>query len=499
MRRMVLLLVVGLMVWPATLWPARAQDGDPVLYTTADGTFEFAYPANWVTNDDTAGQVLLAPTEEILFKAVEEFVSGDVRFQILSPQFTDQFSDGRAGNAVELLTVVQGRLSDDWVPVGEVAPTTYGDYDAARLDLTVLTLDVSIIGVELQGGQLSLVFAFALQGERNLLDVPITDIVSSMRFVQRDINLGEYAPMTTANAADLDNVVIWGDHTAGVRNVAISPDSTLVASTDNNSIVIVRDVASGEPVTVLASERVISAGPVFSPDGQYLLFGSPSGEVWQWDIAQNQLAGEWGPVGGTVWDVAYSPNGQTIAAASADLTVRVWRANDNQALSILTGHRNDVVSVAYDSSGEFVVTASLDGTVRLWDIKEGVAVMTLLGPSQGMTTAAITPDNLLIAGGSVSGSLHVWDVPTQLERYNFAAEEASVEAITAVTFNADGSLMAASREDGSVRVWQSNSGRPITALGGATILNDLTFSPDGRLLVAADESGVLLVWGIRVE
>lgn len=499
MRRIALLIAIVLVLTSAVPTLFAQDGGETALFSTSDGTFQFTYPATWASSNASSGEVILAPSEAILAKNLTDFTSGDMSYQVLSPLFTAQFSSSDATTPLAVLATVQARLGTSFTPISEISETTYGPYTAARLDLTAEGLDVVIVAVGVADDAVSLIFGFAPGGERDNLLAPIAQMAASMVYSESALDLGAYTALTTANADELDNVIIWGGHASGVRNVAFNAEGTQIASADNTSVVIVRDVASGDEVFRLVSERIISAGPAFSPDGRFLLFGSPDGTVWQWNLVEDRLEGEWGPMGGTVWDVAYGPDGTTIAAASNDLSVRVWLASENTPIAVLIGHRNDVVSVAYDTSGDQLVTASLDGTVRLWDIKSAASLMTLVGPVQGLTSAAISPDGKLIAGGGVTGTLHVWDVATQLERYNFAADAESTEAVTGVAFNRDGTLLAASREDGSVRLWQAETGIPITTLGGSALMNDLAFSPDGRLLAAADESGVVLVWGVAAN
>ncbi|PJF44785.1 MAG: hypothetical protein CUN55_02255, partial [Phototrophicales bacterium] len=421
LRRMGLVVLTVIALSLGSISTIDAQDsGEQSIYTTSDGTFQFSYPPTWASNSTTSGEVILAPTEDILNKNLTEFTSGDMSFQVLSPLFTARFANTEAAAPVDVLSAVQQRLGANFLVENAVTEVRFGDYPAARLDLTAEGLDVIVVAVGLDEAVNSLIFGFAPRGERENLLAPISEIASSMRYTPPIIEEGQYPSITISNATELENIVIWGGHNSGIRNIAFSPDGQQIASVDNTSIVIVRNVNNGDEVFRLVSERIISAGPAFSPDGRFLLFGSPNGTVWQWNIVENRLEGEWGPMGGTVWDVAYSPDGTTIAAASADLTVRIWLATENVPIAILTGHRNDVVSVVYDESGQQIVSASLDGTARLWDIKTAEGIITLLGPVQGVTSAAITPNGKLIAGGGVTGTVHVWDVATQQERYNFA-------------------------------------------------------------------------------
>ena len=85
--------------------------------------------------------------------------------------------------------------------------------------------------------------------------------------------------------------------------------------------------------------------------------------------------------------------------------------------------------------------------------------------------------------------LHRWSTAGLRELYRHA------DKVLAVTYSADGKMLASAAIDGTILVWDVAAARVICDLHGHTDdVNDLAFSPDGRLLASAADDSSVRVW-----
>jgi WD40 repeat protein/serine/threonine protein kinase len=231
---------------------------------------------------------------------------------------------------------------------------------------------------------------------------------------------------------------------------------------------------------------------------------------------------------GGVTAVAFAPDGQRLVTGGTDGTARIWDATRGQELVALRGHQSSVMAVAFAPGGRWLVTGSTDGTARIWDAAEGRELRTLQGQSIGPVWAvAVTPDGKRVVAGNDDGTANVWDTASGQQlltlkghtappvfgagtlgllsssqgQASFLAAAACypgrtghIGRILAIAATPDGRRLVTAGEDGSVRVWDSASGRELFTLKGhSQNVRSVAVTPDGRI-VAAGENGTIRIW-----
>ena len=211
-------------------------------------------------------------------------------------------------------------------------------------------------------------------------------------------------------------------HTAGVLDVAFSPDGATLASWSLDYTIRLWEANTGEHLHTLNGAGWVSS-VAFSPDGttlastslHYINSRGTDRMVWLWDVNTGELIRTLNGHTGSVNSVSFSPDGATLASGSSDDTVRFWDANTGELIRTFNGHTGDVNSVAFSPDGATLASGSSDDTVRLWEANTGELIRTLNGHTRGVETVAFSPDGSTIAtgGNAVSGSwnytVKLWD------------------------------------------------------------------------------------------
>jgi WD40 repeat protein len=330
-----------------------------------------------------------------------------------------------------------------------------------------------------------------------------------------------------------ESLRMFPGHRNDVNIVAFSDDGSMLATAGDDGAARVWDPATGEELWTFRGPDPDGEvwGPSFSPDGSLLATSWPDqGMVRMWDLATGRMVREIGPWqvnsvtsfspdGGRLaiatWDsgavvvdvrsgqevftlqgqefgvrdVDWSPDGRWIATSSSDSTVRLWDAETSNLRFTLFGHAGEVVAADWSSDSSRLVTGSNDGTAKLWEITQGGARELLSLPAQdggGGIWVAFSPDgNRVMTGDQQITAVKTWDV-TRTGDAEWANLPADSRDLGGVAFTPDGRRVIASNGDGSVTLWDAETGEEFRTIGragpSALAVLAIDMSPDGELI-----------------
>jgi DNA-binding SARP family transcriptional activator/WD40 repeat protein len=241
-----------------------------------------------------------------------------------------------------------------------------------------------------------------------------------------------------------------------------------------------------------------------SPDGRRVVLGGRRGAVWFEDTVTGAVREGAGTHHAAVVGAFFGPAGEAATTVGNDNTVIVWDARTATPAQELSGPTGQVQSAAGSADGTTLYTSSLDGDVLAWDLTgtrqfgrravlgAGLRCCTSLAPQ--VPPLATSPDGSELAVRVGASTVGVFSTRTLERRASFRVDTA--DGITGLAWSPTAPVVAVAGHAGFVQLWNvAGTPRPAqtmlglhAVLGRPEAIQALAFSPDGSLLAASDRN-----------
>lgn len=337
-------------------------------------------------------------------------------------------------------------------------------------------------------------------------------------------------------------------HRGLVLHVVYSPDDTRLLSSGEDGTAVLWDVRRGRQQQALTGHRDYVRCGAFAPDGKSMATASQDCSLRLWD-EHGQLRSILHGHEGAVFALAFSADGRHLMSASEDGTVRIWHADHGRLLRVLHGHRGAVFAVAKSPDGRHLVTGGEDGTARIWDLRParaqheltahlgqanavafspdgqrflsagwdgyvrvfcrhtGECLSTLRDGTASIRRALFSGDGRAVFAAGEDGSVRVFDLHSGTRTLLLAGHAGAILGLAIAPWGERGKaapdtdhapVLISSGRDGTLRFWDTQSGRCLRRLGGpGGAIRDLSVSPDGRWLASTSDHGSAYLWELQ--
>ena len=202
--------------------------------------------------------------------------------------------------------------------------------------------------------------------------------------------------------------------------------------------------------------------------------------------------------------LAFSPDSKTLAAC-AD-SIYLWNTDATDVKATFKALDTSFYALAFSPNGRLLASGCSDGSVRLWNAtaqKEGLGgkigqympTLKLKGHKEGVNILAFSPDGKTLLSGSEDGTIRAWDTTTGRQIYTCPGH---MEGIRSIAVSEQTNILTSSDSyPTQVRLWDIENGHQLSAsyLG---FTSSETISPNATT-IALDEFSDrnLRVWDIQ--
>jgi WD40 repeat protein/transcriptional regulator with XRE-family HTH domain len=150
-------------------------------------------------------------------------------------------------------------------------------------------------------------------------------------------------------------------------------------------------------------------------------------------------------------------------------------------------------SVAISRTGQYWAAGSLQGNVRVWRENGQRLYLSWQAHTNTITSVAFSPDERTLATSSWDGTIKLWEL--QSGALFWIGRHSS--HVYRIAFSPDGQMLASGGLDPTFRLWEVSSGKQIhTRLSPDGGVISLAWSPDGRWLATGCWDGSIRIWQI---
>ena len=284
-------------------------------------------------------------------------------------------------------------------------------------------------------------------------------------------------------------------HAAWLKGVTFFPDGRRFASIRDERDVAVRSFAVDGPELLLRGHaapihHILPAGRV-----ERLVTVSEDGEVRIWNSASGELLFTMPGGGRRIGRPEISPDGRLLAIQDlSNGKLRVAELETGKTLSEFVCPDNSATQIRFAPNGERLVVAGAYPSIRVSfrDVRTGRLVASTVSHENAILAVVFNADGTLVASCSRDQNVCLWSVETGALVKTLKGHSG---AVLDAAFSADGRLLISFGEDQTIRLWSAATGEELAVLRGHTSnVLAAAFSADGRTIASVSMDGTLRHW-----
>jgi hypothetical protein len=230
---------------------------------------------------------------------------------------------------------------------------------------------------------------------------------------------------------------------------------------------------------------------VFSKNTGHIFTGTSAGIIQVNNYSDGNLIKTIQAHSSTVTGLALSPDGNYFASSSSDYSIKIWNIFNYSLVKTITTSSYAYSSICYSPDGTMIAgMGSYD--VKIWNAVTGAQIRSISLNNSNYSDVCFSQDGSMIIYG---------DGPyikfCRISDGIFNNTITLTSTVYALTLSHDGQTLAVGFYDGTIRLYDAESGYLINTLtGNSNNIASLYFSDDNKLLLSSDSYSNIKLWDL---